>query len=59
MRVLHIIDSGGMYGAEMMLLNLMEEQIKQGLKPLIASIGDFSLGEKPFEIEARKRDYSS
>ena len=33
MQVLHIIDSGGMYGAEVMLLNLVEEQIRQGLKP--------------------------
>ena len=57
MRVLHIIDSGGMYGAEVMLLNLVEEQIRQGLKPVIASIGDNQTGEKPLEIEAHKRGF--
>jgi glycosyltransferase involved in cell wall biosynthesis len=54
MHVLHIIDSGGMYGAEVMLLNLLKEQVQKGLKPVIASIGDFHAGEKPLEVEARK-----
>ncbi|GAB6194028.1 glycosyltransferase [Desulfocastanea catecholica] len=57
MRILHIIDSGGMYGAEVMLLNLVEEQIRQGLLPVIASIGAHHPGEKPLEVEARKRDF--
>ncbi|MGB3209617.1 MAG: glycosyltransferase [Desulforhopalus sp.] len=57
MRVLHIIDSGGMYGAEVMLLNLVEEQIRQGLRPVIASIGNMHSGEKPLETEARKRNF--
>lgn len=56
MRVLHIIDSGGMYGAEVMLLNLVTEQIKQGLEPIIASIGNKGCREKAIEVEARKRD---
>ena len=38
LKVLHIIDSGGFYGAEVMLLHLIQEQIKQGLEPIIASI---------------------
>jgi glycosyltransferase involved in cell wall biosynthesis len=45
-----------MYGAEVMILNLVEEQIRQGLKPIIASIGDYHSGEKALEIEARRRD---
>jgi len=39
MKILHIIDSGGLYGAEVMLLNLAEEQMKIGLEPVILSIG--------------------
>ena len=57
MRVLHVIDSGGMYGAEVMLLNLVEEQIRQGLNPVIASIGDHHCGEKAIEVEARNRNF--
>ncbi len=56
MKVLHIIDSGGLYGAEIMLLNLVAEQQKLGLHPIIASIGDILDGEKPLEIEAKRRD---
>jgi len=37
-KVLHVIDSGGMYGAEIMLLNLMEEQCKLGLHSILLSI---------------------
>ncbi len=55
MHVMHIIDSAGMYGAEVMLLNLVEEQVRQGMQPVIASIGAKHIGEKPLEIEARKR----
>jgi glycosyltransferase involved in cell wall biosynthesis len=57
MKVLHIIDSGGLYGAEVMLLNLMEEQIKMGLDPTIASIGEKHIEEKPLETEALKRGF--
>lgn len=55
MKVLHVIDSGGMYGAEVMLLNLAAEQKRQGLEPVIASIGDPHVAEKPLEAEALKR----
>ena len=55
MKILHIIDSGGLYGAEIMLLSLVEEQIGLGLHPVIASIGDKKVCEKPFETEALKR----
>jgi glycosyltransferase involved in cell wall biosynthesis len=51
-KVLHIIDSGGLYGAEVMLLNLVAEQTLQGLEPVIASIGEKNITEKPLETEA-------
>lgn len=54
MRILHIIDSAGMYGAEVMLLTLAGEQIRQGLRPIICSIGTRAIGEKEIEREARK-----
>lgn len=38
-KVAHIIDSGGFYGAEVMLLNLCREQINQGLSVEVISIG--------------------
>jgi glycosyltransferase involved in cell wall biosynthesis len=55
MKILHIIDSGGLYGAEIILLNLVAEQVRQGIEPVIASIGDPCCGEKPLEVEARRR----
>jgi len=54
-KVLHMIDSGGLYGAENMLLGLVEEQLKSGLQPLILSAGTPHEGEKPLEAEARRR----
>jgi glycosyltransferase involved in cell wall biosynthesis len=55
MKVLHLIDSGGLYGAEQMLLALAEEQIKQGLEPIILSCGLPNEADKPLEIEAESR----
>jgi len=55
MKILHVTDSGGLYGAEMVLLNLVAEQMKTGLEPTIASIGEKWIQEKPFETEAVKR----
>ena len=54
MRVLHVIDSAGLYGAEVMLLSLATEQLALGLSPMILSIGEPGLPEKPLEIAARK-----
>lgn len=54
MRVLHVIDSGGLYGAENMLLDLATEQAEMGHRPAIASIGE-SGGEKAIEREAAAR----
>jgi glycosyltransferase involved in cell wall biosynthesis len=56
MRVLHIIDSGGMYGAEVMLLNLVREQCSLGIKPVIASIGSKGCAEKAIENEAYRQN---
>jgi glycosyltransferase involved in cell wall biosynthesis len=55
MKILHVIDSGGLYGAEIMLLNLVQEQLLAGLSPMILSLGSWKEQAKPFEIEARKR----
>ena len=55
MKILHVIDSGGLYGAEIMLLNLIAEQIPRGQNPTIASIGEKGIKEKPIEKEALKR----
>lgn len=54
-KVLHLIDSEGLYGAEIVLLSLVKEQLEQGLSPLILSAGTLGQEEKPLEIEARKR----
>lgn len=57
MKILHVIDSGGLYGAEVMLLNLVDGQVRSGMDPSILSIGDIGVIEKPLEKEARKRGY--
>jgi glycosyltransferase involved in cell wall biosynthesis len=51
MKVLHIIDSGGFYGAEVMLLNLCVEQIKQGLDVEVLSIGTINSPPKALELK--------
>lgn len=53
MKILHVIDSGGLYGAEKMILTLVAEQVKQGYEPMILSVGDLSVKEKALEAEAR------
>ncbi|MCK0105467.1 glycosyltransferase [Marinobacter sp. S0848L] len=53
-RVLHLIDSGGLYGAEKMLLALAKAQLNQGLEPVILSAGEPANDEKPLELEARR-----
>ena len=58
MKILHVIDSGGLYGAEVMLLNLMREQVGLGLEPILASIGDSGVDEKPIEKEAKQKGLS-
>jgi len=55
MKILHVRASAGLYGAEYMLLSLAEEQNRQGLSPIILSIGNKNSGTKDIEIEAEKR----
>jgi glycosyltransferase involved in cell wall biosynthesis len=52
LKILHLIDSGGLYGAEKMLLSLVQEQKHRGLEPMILSAGEPGISEKPLETEA-------
>jgi glycosyltransferase involved in cell wall biosynthesis len=54
-KILHLIDSAGLYGAERVLLHLAEEQKRGGLLPVIASIGKKGEGAKPLEMAAAQR----
>lgn len=58
MKILHLIDSGGLYGAEVMLVSLAVEQFKQEHSVVIGSIAKPGLTEKPLEHEARSRGIS-
>jgi glycosyltransferase involved in cell wall biosynthesis len=49
---MHLIDSGGLYGAERMLLGLVQESMHQGIRATIVSIGDLGVAEKPLEQAA-------
>jgi glycosyltransferase involved in cell wall biosynthesis len=51
MRVVHVIDSGGFYGAEVMLLNLCVEQKKSGIDVEVISIGGLNADTKPIEMK--------
>lgn len=53
-KVLHLIDSGGLYGAEKVLLTLCSEQMKQGLEPTILSCGIPGEPSKAIELEAER-----
>lgn len=55
MKILHIIDSEGLYGAEVMLINLAEEQIRLGHNPIIASIREKHEDTLDLEDEAKRR----
>ena len=54
MRILHIIDSGGLYGAEAVLLNLMHAQAALGHTPVLASIGTHHDPDKAIERQAQR-----
>jgi len=45
-----------MYGAETVILSLLEEQQKQNFHPKLLSIGDDGVSEKAIEIESRKKN---
>jgi glycosyltransferase involved in cell wall biosynthesis len=53
MRVVHIIDSGGFYGAEVMLLHLCQSQQDMGVDVEVISIGTPGAYEKPLEKKLR------
>jgi glycosyltransferase involved in cell wall biosynthesis len=55
MRVLHTIDSLGIYGAETVLLNLAEAQRQQGHSPVVLSIGNPGCAPKALETAAAAR----
>jgi len=54
-KVIHFIDSAGLYGAEKMLLSLCKEQIKAGIEPIILSCGEEHQTEKPLEAAAKSQ----
>jgi len=55
MNILHVIDSGGLYGAEMVLLNLAARQKDMGCRPVVASIGSRGEEIKPLEAQAHRQ----
>jgi len=55
MKIVHVIDSNGIYGAEVMVLHLMAEQQRMGLAPLLLSITDGGPDSGPLEDAARER----
>lgn len=54
MKVIHLIDSGGYFGAERVLITLALEQQKHGYDISIVSCGGVGQNEKPFEYECKK-----
>lgn len=59
MKILHIIDSSGIYGAEIMLLNLMEEQRRINLTPILLSLCDLDGQSNELVEEAKKRNVTA
>lgn len=55
MRVLHLISSGGMYGAEVMLLNLASAQKRLGCEPIVGVFRNEHLPHIEVAEEARAR----
>src|SRR6266446_10012047 len=53
MRILHLIHSEGVYGAELILLYLAREQQQRGHEPFVGSIRDPGTHQTPFEAVAR------
>lgn len=53
LKILHLVDARGIYGAEVMLLNLIEQQLKNNIMPVLGSIGRKGEGERPIEEAAR------
>lgn len=58
MRIIHVIDSGGLYGAEKVILDLMESGERRNISSILFSLGCGIDGPKPIEVEARQRGLS-
>jgi glycosyltransferase involved in cell wall biosynthesis len=57
-KILHVLDSSGLYGAEMMVLSLMDEQQSFGDHPILCSIGTANDDEKEIERAAEQQGHS-
>jgi glycosyltransferase involved in cell wall biosynthesis len=55
MRIVHVIDSGGLYGAERVLLELAAQTNELGHEALVLSMGRPDDPDKPIETEGRRR----
>jgi glycosyltransferase involved in cell wall biosynthesis len=55
MKVLHVIDSEGFYGAETVLINLVAEQKRQGIEATIVNMRHCDPAEKSLESEAGRQ----
>jgi glycosyltransferase involved in cell wall biosynthesis len=56
MQIFHLIDSGGFFGAERVLLTLANEQRKHGYNVVIVSYGGVNCGKKSIELECVKHN---
>lgn len=54
LRIMHVIDSGGLYGAEKVVLSLMREHQLQGMHVELASIAEPGASQKAIEKEAAR-----
>lgn len=55
MTILHLVDSGGVYGAEVVILSLITHQRRRGHDARLVSIGTPGEAEKPLEAAAEAR----
>lgn len=55
MKILHLIESGGLYGAERIVLDLAAAQMRRGDQPTILSLGTPNQSDKAIETAARVR----
>jgi glycosyltransferase involved in cell wall biosynthesis len=55
MKILHVIDSEGYYGAETVLVNLAVEQKKQKIKPVILNLRPCPSSEQSLELECKAK----
>lgn len=55
MKVLHLIDSGGVYGAEQVLLTLFAGLPSRGHEPILGSLRAPGEPARPIEMEARRQ----